>query len=110
MLMNDDLAMNSVSDNSMAYTQVLFHNRDQVTETRVHHRMPVTVGATLSYSFSDRWSVETGLTYTLLSSELHTGTQSYIEEEQKLHYVGIPLKVSEERWKNVFQVVWKLCM
>lgn len=106
MLMNDDLAMNSVSDNSMAYTQVLFHNRDQVTETRVHHRMPVTVGATLSYSFSDRWSVETGLTYTLLSSELHTGTQSYIEEEQKLHYVGIPLKVKHTFWQNRWVTVY----
>lgn len=96
----NDLAMNSVSDNSMAYTQVLFHNRDQATETRVHHRMPVTVGATVSYAFSDRWSLETGLTYTLLSSELHSGARSYIEEEQKLHYVGIPLKVKHTFWQN----------
>lgn len=100
MLMSDDLAMNAVSDNGMAYTQVLFHNRDQATETRVHHRMPVTVGVTLSYAFSDKWSLETGLTYTLLSSELHSGAKSYIEEEQKLHYVGIPLKIKHTFWQN----------
>lgn len=100
MLMSDDLAMNPVSDNGMAYTQVLFHNRDQATETRVHHRMPVTVGVTLSYAFSDKWSLETGLTYTLLSSELHSGAKSYIEEEQKLHYVGIPLKIKHTFWQN----------
>lgn len=102
----DDLAMNAVSDDGMAYTQVLFHNRDRVSETRVHHRMPVTVGATLSYAFSDRWSLETGLNYTLLSSELHTGTQSYMEEEQKLHYVGIPLKLKYNFWKNKRLVVY----
>lgn len=108
MLMSDDLAMNPMNDNGMAYTQVLFHNRDQVTETRIRHRMPMTVGAILSYAFSDRWSLETGLTYTLLSSELHTGEESYIEEEQKLHYVGIPLKVKYSFWKNDWLTVYAL--
>lgn len=100
LVMGDNLAMNSMSDNGMAYTQVLFNNRDRASETSVHHRMPITVGATLSYVFSDRWSIETGVTYTLLSSELHSGAQSYIEEEQKLHYVGIPLRVKHTFWQN----------
>lgn len=107
-MLADNLAMNSVDNNEMAYTQVLFHNRDRASETRVNHRMPVTVGVTLSYDFSERWSLETGLTYTLLSSELHTGVQSYIEEEQKLHYIGIPLKVKHTFWKNNWLTVYAI--
>ena len=105
-MLADNLAMNPVDDNEMIYTQVLFHNRDRNSETRIHHRMPVTVGVTLAYELSDKWSLESGLTYTLLSSELHTGGDSYIEEEQKLHYVGIPLKVKHTFWKNDWLTVY----
>ena len=35
---------------------------------------------------------ETGLTYTLLSSDLKAGNDIYYSQEQRLHYLGIPLK------------------
>ena len=42
-----------------------------------------------------------GSTYTLLSTDLRSGSQdSYFEEEQRLHYVGIPLKVDRRLWSN----------
>lgn len=96
-----DLLMNAVSDKSTAYSQVLFNNREQTPTTDIHHRMPVTVGASVKWNLKKGWALETGLTYTILSSESHAGSQaSYMEEEWKLHYIGIPLKVHRSIWEN----------
>ncbi len=96
-----DLLMNAVSDKSTAYSQVLFNNREQTPVTDIHHRMPVTAGASVKWNLKKGWALETGLTYTILSSESHAGSQtSYMEEEWKLHYIGIPLKVHRSIWEN----------
>lgn len=83
-----------------AYSQVLLNNREQVTQTDIRHRTPVTIGASVKWNLNDDWAIESGLNYTLLSSELHSGSQSYVEEEQKLHYIGIPLKIHRTIWQN----------
>lgn len=83
-----------------AYSQVLLNNREQTTQTDIHHRMPVTVGASVKWNLNKDWALESGLTYTLLSSELHSGSSSYVEEEQRLHYIGIPLKIHRNIWQN----------
>ena len=63
--------------------------------------MPVTFGASLRFELNEKWGIETGVTYTLLSTDLRSGSQdSYFEEEQRLHYVGIPLKVDRRLWSN----------
>ena len=87
--------------------------------------MPVTVGLSIKWNITREWALETGMNYTMLSSELHSGSGSYIEEQQKLHYIGIPLKVHRSIWnnrwfhfmhqpvewlKNVYQEVWMLYM
>ncbi len=87
-------------DVGSSYTEVLFPNSDVNSSTRVKHKMPVTVGASLKWNLNDNWAIETGLVYTLLSSELTSGSSSYIKEEQKLHYVGIPVKVQRSIWKS----------
>lgn len=83
-----------------AYNQVLLNNREQTTQTDIHHRMPVTVGASVKWNLNEDWGLESGLTYTFLSSELRSGSNSYVEEEQQLHYIGIPLKVHRRIWQN----------
>lgn len=83
-----------------AYSQVLLNNREQITQTDIHHRMPVTIGASVKWNLNKNWALESGLTYTLLSSELHSGSNSYVEEEQRLHYIGIPLKIHRSIWQN----------
>lgn len=93
-------ANNVVSDATASYTQVLFNNINQKTYTDIKHHMPVTVGASVKWGFSEKWALETGLNYTYLYSELRSGAKSYIEDEQKLHYVGIPLKVQRSVWSN----------
>lgn len=89
-----------ISDATASYTQVLFNNIGKETYTDVKHHIPVTVGASLKWNLNDKWAVETGLNYTYLYSELKSGAQSYIEDRQKLHYVGIPLKVHRTIWDN----------
>ena len=86
--------------NESAFRRVLLNNSGNDVSTEIHHKMPVTVGASLKWNLNEHWAFETGLNYTLLSSDLHAGGEAYIEEEQKLHYVGIPLKVHRNIWKN----------
>lgn len=95
-------ALHSTNKAEMAYSQVLLNNREQTTQTDIHHRMPVTIGVSVKWNLNEQWAVESGLTYTFLSSELHSGSNSYVEEEQKLHYIGIPLKVHRSIWKNKY--------
>ena len=61
------------------------------------HRIPLVVGVSLRWALNEQWALESGLTYTMLSTDLSLGNQS---GEQKLHYVGIPLKVSREVWSD----------
>lgn len=101
-----DMAIASDDDGRTAYNQVLFNNRDQASKTEVRHRMPITVGASFRWNFASHWALETGLAYTLLSSDLRSGNETYLEEEQKLHYVGVPLKLHrslfDSRWVSVY--------
>ncbi len=61
-------------------------------EKKAHHALPVKVGASVAYRLSDRWTVNTGVTYSYLSSNFTE--DSYVVERQKLHYVGVPLTAS----------------
>lgn len=66
----------------------------EVTEKSKHY-MPLTIGISLSYGLTNRWSLESGIRYTLLRSDFMR--ESKIEKTeiyQKIHYVGIPLKIS----------------
>ena len=99
MQMNDAMISES-SDGVVSYSQVLFNNRDRQTYTDVKHHMPVTVGANVKWNINKNWGIETGLNYTYLYSELQSGANSYVEDKQKLHYVGVPLKVHRSIWGN----------
>lgn len=71
---------------------IIEYNRDKEVQTTAHHRQPVRFGLNVGYQLNDRLAVETGLTYTRLSSELQSGTEGYyFTGDQRLHYVGVPL-------------------
>lgn len=55
-----------------------------------NHKM-WSVGVSFNKQLNNRWSFETGLVYTLLTSDILLGKGSV---PQKLHYVGIPLKLN----------------
>lgn len=77
-----------------AYRQVVYNNFTKEATTDVKHHMPVTVGASVRFALSKQFAIETGLNYTLLSSDLKAGKNSHYVQEQKLHYLGIPVKGS----------------
>ena len=67
----------------------------------VHHRQPVRFGLSLRYQLNDRWSMETGLTYTRLSSDITTIVDDMTTTtEQRLNYIGVPLNISYELWRS----------
>lgn len=97
---SSDLNMAPVNNGGLAYSQILLENAAQSPQTSVKHHMPVTIGFSLDWNLDKNWTLETGLNYTLLSSDICSGSKSYVEETQKLHYVGIPLKIRRSIWQN----------
>lgn len=84
-----------------AMANIMFNNLNRVPETKVKHHLPLRFGANVKYAFTDRWSLESGVAYTLLKSELTSGVaQDYYTTEQTIHYLGIPLKVHFTVWQN----------
>lgn len=96
----NDVVVGEVSGATASYSQMLFNNMGRQTYTDIKHHMPVTVGASVKWNLNEHWALESGLNYTYLYSELRSGAKSYIEDKQKLHYVGIPLKVQRSVWSN----------
>jgi len=76
-------------------TAILLANQSQPVEARIRHKVPVTFGLSLYYNLGKRWGIGTGLNYTKLASELHSGTENnYIKGDQTVHYIGIPVQVN----------------
>ena len=58
-----------------------------------HHYMPISFSLTLKYRLNSRFSLETGVGYSRLKSEFEMGSNgNTINEQQTIHYLGIPVK------------------
>lgn len=69
-------------------------NQGNSVKTEYKHRLPVRVGLNVAYRLTDRLSVESGVSYTRLSSDMKDGTKdNYSSSSQKLDYIGVPLNV-----------------
>lgn len=79
------------------------HFNSQSPKTNVRHKTPVSIGLGVGYSLNDRFSLQSGLNYTFLSSEWETGAVYRGEAKQKLHFLGIPLSLSYKiaEWKRI---------
>ena len=62
------------------------------------HHQPVRFGLSLRYRLDDKWSIESGLTYTRLRSDKKQGNST--NTEQTLSYVGIPVNANYLLWGN----------
>lgn len=60
-------------------------------ELEYSHKMPVSIGMSVRYKFGKRLGAESGLNFSILSSDIVSGGS---KGEQTLKYVGIPLKLS----------------
>lgn len=71
-----------------------------VTE-KSRHYMPLTFGISLSHGLSGRWSLESGIRYTFLRSDLVRESEiEKTETNQRIHYIGIPLKFNYSIFGN----------
>lgn len=69
----------------------------------MHHRQPLRFGLSVRYDITPRLGVETGLSYSRLSSDVRDGGFSrYYSGEQVLHYIGVPLNLKYRlaSWKS----------
>ena len=90
-----------VYNSSELSSDPIFHNLTASMEQYVHHRQPVRFGLSLRYRLKDRWSLESGLTYTRLSSDITTIIDDKTTvTEQRLNYIGLPLNISYDLWKS----------
>lgn len=93
---------NYASDNA----PVRYHAAQEVyqlagyADRSVHHR-PVVAGISARIPLGGRWAVQTGLTYSWLSSEFYHDMHGVtITDKQSLQYLGIPLAVSYDIWNK----------
>ena len=75
---------------------------DPPTTTHEHHHQPLRVGLSVSRRLNARWSLQTGLVYSKLSSELVQEQRGVMQStvRQRLHYVGLPLMASYSLWRT----------
>lgn len=71
------------------------------TDTQIRHRQPIRFGLSLRYRIDNRWSIESGLSYTRLVTDITTITDGQASvTEQRLNYIGLPLNVGYQLWTN----------
>lgn len=70
------------------------------TPIKASHHLPIRFGLKIGYQLSERWALQTGITYTYLHSEFTLVNRQQPAIEQRLHYIGIPLGISYQIWKN----------
>ena len=76
-----------------ASNSVLAYNETSVEKVDVSHRQPISLGIGVGYTLNNRWSLQSGLVYTILSSEWRTAYEQD-KHKQQLHFVGVPLGIS----------------
>lgn len=99
MILSEEDQVPIVGDNPPS--DILLQNKYREVYTDIKHRQPIIIGVSASYNIDDRWSLTSGLTYTILSSQLRSGSDNYYyTSEQTLHNVGIPLNINYNIWKT----------
>lgn len=75
--------------------------KNNLQKEKATHHVPLRTGLSVRYALNNRLGIETGLTYTFLSSDFTLGEGgNRREREQRLHYIGIPVNVDYSLWHN----------
>lgn len=73
---------------------MLLFNRGKQLDKEVSHRLPVRAGVAFTFGINDRISLESGISYANLTSDIKEGSDySYYTGRQRLHYIGIPANI-----------------
>ena len=77
----------------------VFYMSDHSVET--NHAAPLSVGFTLQFPLSERLWLESGLSYTYLSSSFtRKSPRRVVTDVQRLYYLGIPLQIGYNLWND----------
>ena len=68
--------------------------KKEPAKTDIYHKTPIGLGISISRYLNNRFSLQTGLTYSYLRSEWSTNNTYHIENDQRLHFIGIPLSLT----------------
>lgn len=70
-------------------------------QTNVRHHQPLRFGLSLRYAINNRWSIESGLSYSRHKSDItNLSGNREMAIDQRLSYVGIPLSASYRVWSG----------
>lgn len=76
-------------------------NQGKDIESELRHKVPVRLTLGVSYAITDRLSVVSGLSHTLLLSEYKEGAQqNYKSGEQRVEYVGVPINLKYDFYSS----------
>ncbi|MDR1200223.1 MAG: PorT family protein [Tannerellaceae bacterium] len=79
------LSMNALADEAQG----------KEPKTNIKHKTPVSFGLSVSRQLNDRFSLQTGLTYSFLTSDWETQASTYNRAIlQRLHFIGIPVSLT----------------
>lgn len=85
--------MSIPNDQTLVFEDGVPYLRQAKQVLDINHHQPISVGLSVRKQLGKGFSLESGLTYTLLSSDAKLMNSSS-EVEQKLHYIGIPLRAN----------------
>lgn len=92
--MSSTMADSQIKTNSQPNSPIIDNHN-------IHHYQPMRFGLSLRYRITDRWSIESGLSYTRLSSDISTTVDGVTTVTEKhLNYIGLPLNISYDLWKS----------
>ena len=96
---NNDDQDNHPNDTRDGNTTQTITTQTVTTTQQVRHHQPIHYGLSLRYRLNKRWGIETGLTYSLLTSDITTKEENTTTQStQRLNYIGIPLKAEYLIW------------
>ena len=76
------------------YSSILIQNTPDKVTSRISHKRPLRFTLMAGFPLSRSLSLESGLGYTYLQSEITSGsTSNYFVTTQRLHYIGVPLQL-----------------
>lgn len=89
----------SVSESYGSYTMAkmqAFNDEKEINpESETTHMQPISFGLVTSFDLTPKLQIETGLTYTYLSSETKSKSSDFSNSEKvQFHYLGIPVNLN----------------
>ena len=87
---NDNNPSDSTTVSSRAFSRSRSNNG-------VKHHLPVRAGISFRFSLDEHWSIQSGLTYSYLATDI---TRNSYQKKQALHYIGIPIQIGYQVWEN----------